>query len=57
LEHKARIDVLALTDLGLMPRKTNMFSLITPPGKEIQLQINIVGEKRNQNQCSYRQEA
>lgn len=45
MEHKARIYVLALADLGTMPRKTNMFSLITPQGKEIQLDINTVGLK------------
>lgn len=45
LEHKARIYILALADLGTMPRKTNMFSLITPQGKEVQLEINIVGLK------------
>lgn len=45
LEHKTRIYILALEDLGVMPRKTNMFSLISPKGKEIQLEINIVGLK------------
>ena len=32
----------------MMPRKTNMFSLISPKGKEIELEINIVGLKMQQ---------
>lgn len=43
LEHKTKIYILALADLGTMPRKTNMFSLISPKGKAIQLEINTVG--------------
>lgn len=49
LEHKTRIYILAFEDLGVMPRKTNMFSLISPKGKEIQLEINIVGLKQIEN--------
>lgn len=45
MEHKTRLYILALADLGVMPRKTNIFSLISPKGKEIQLEINIVGFK------------
>lgn len=31
-----------------MPRETNMFSLISPKGKEITTEINIVGLKMQQ---------
>jgi hypothetical protein len=43
LELKTRIYILALEDLGVMPRETNMFSLISPKGQEIQLEVNNVG--------------
>lgn len=32
----------------MMPRETNMFSLISPKGKEITTEINIVGLKMQQ---------